>query len=154
MIYEHSQLASAPPGAFLPAGAQGETPAWLSQLRIALTYGARHGRLVRCHRPRRFTEWIQWRKLHDRDARMPPLVDKVAVKTHVAAALGEEWVTPTLFHGAELPERPLWEPAFVVKSRHGSNQCAFVRTGAEDWQAIRAAAARWVRRPYGQLLDE
>ena len=155
MMHDHAQLASSPASRFLPTGpAPGDTPAWLSQLRIALTYGARHGRIVRCHRPRRFTEWIQWRKLHDRDERMPPLVDKLAVKDHVAAELGAEWVTPTLFEGAALPERPLWEPAFVVKSRHGCNQSAFVRTGAEDWDAIRSAARRWVRQPYGEWLDE
>jgi len=85
---------------------------------------------------------------------MPPLADKLAVKAHVAAELGHRWVTPTLYHGRALPSLPLWEPPFAVKSRHGSNQRAFVRTGNEDWTAIRAAAKRWVRGPYGMLLDE
>lgn len=138
-----------------PADGRGDAaPALLAQLRIFLAYALRHRRLVRCHRPVRFTDWIQWRKLYDRDPRLPPLADKLAVKAHVAALLGHEWVTPTLYHGRTLPEHPLWAPPFAVKSRHGSNQRAFVRTGDENWAAIRAAARRWVRGPYGILLDE
>lgn len=125
-------------------------PRW----RIALTYGWRHGRRVHPHRPQRFTDWIQWRKLYDRDPRMSGLADKVAVKAHVAETLGPEWVTPTLWHGSDLPAHAPWAPPFVVKSRHGSNQCAFVRTGREDWGAIRSEARRWMRAPYGALLDE
>lgn len=125
-----------------------------ARVRIALTYGWRHRRFVHPHRPRRFTDWIQWRKLYDRDPRMPAFADKVAVKRHVAETLGEEWVTPTLFEANHLPETAAWAAPFVVKSRHGCNQRAFVRTGDEDWGAIRAAAQRWVRGPYGQLLDE
>lgn len=129
-------------------------PELTARLRVALTYGWRHRRLVRLRRPERFTDWIQWRKLYDRDGRMPPLADKLEVKRHVAATLGPEWVTPTLYHGRDLPEQASWRPPFVVKSRHGSNQCAFVRTGGEDWAGIRAAARRWMRGPYGLLLDE
>src|SRR6218665_1675591 len=129
-------------------------PAPLAQLRIALLYALRHRRLVHCHRPVRFTDWVQWRKLYDRDPRMAPLADKVAVKAHVGGVLGHEWVTPTLWHGRRPPELPAWAPPFVVKSRHGSNQRAFVRTGEEDWAAIRAAARKWVRGPYGVPLDE
>lgn len=129
-------------------------PARAARLRIALAYGWRHRRLVRLDPPERFTDWIQWRKLYDRDQRMPPLADKYEVKRHVAETLGREWVTPTLFHGRYLPEVPPWPLPFVVKSRHGSNQCAFVRTGSEDWAANRAAARRWMRAPYGLLLDE
>ena len=60
-----------------------------ARVRIALTYGLRHRRFVHPHRPRRFTDWIQWRKLYDRDPRMPAFADKVAVKRHVADTLGE-----------------------------------------------------------------
>ena len=137
-----------------PGRRDGATPGLLPQLRIALAYFARHRRLVHCHRPERFTDWIQWRKLYDRDARMPPLADKVAVKAHVATVLGPEWVTPTLYHGRSLPLQPQWTPPFVVKARHGCNQSAFVRTGDEDWAEIRAAAGRWMDAPYGALLDE
>ena len=56
-------------------------------------------------------------------------------------------------HGRGLPrDHRLADPSSSI--RHGSNQSAFVRTGREDWAAIRAAARQWLRRSYGVLLDE
>lgn len=127
---------------------------WLARLRIRITYAARHGRLPDLDTAPRFTEMVQRRKLLDHDPRQPHLQDKVAVKRWVADRLGEQWVTPTLWQGTSLPETPTWPIPFVVKSRHGCNQRAFVRTGREDWPTIRAAAARWVGRRYGGWLDE
>ena len=126
----------------------------LAKMRISLAYAWRHKRQVQLNTPRRFTDWIQWRKLYDRDPRMPLLADKLSVKDHVAEQLGADWVTPTLFHGAQLPANPSWKPPFVIKARHGCNQNIFVRQSGENWQAIRTATARWMRRPYGILLDE
>ena len=72
----------------------------------------------------------------------------------VAATLGPEWVTPTLWQGTSLPLRPEWPAPFVVKSRHGSNQRAFVRAGDDNWEDIRRNAARWMKSTYGVWLDE
>ena len=80
--------------------------------------------------------------------------DKVAVKAHVADVLGADWVTPTIWHGTTLPDRPNWTDPFVVKSRHGSNQTIFVRDENFDWAALCARAAKWGRQAYGQWLDE
>lgn len=126
----------------------------LPRLRIGLTYLWRHRRWPALRQPRLFTEFVQHRKLHDRDPRLPLLADKLAAKAFVAARLGEEWVIPTLWHGAELPAHPPWPTPFVVKSRHGCNQTRFRLTGREDWPHIRRAARRWMRRSYGTWLDE
>lgn len=123
-------------------------------LRIRLTYLWRHRRLPALAEPRLFNELVQHRKLRGRDARLPILADKVRVKDFVADRIGPEWVIPTLWHGAVLPAHPPWPRPFVVKSRHGCNQNAFVRTGEEDWRAIRRQAARWVSKTYGFWLDE
>ena len=130
----------------------GDSP-W-SPFRVGLTYAWRHRRLGDFDAPTRFTELMQQRKLTDRDPRFAPLSDKVAAKLQVAARIGAEWVIPTLWHGTTLPARPPWPRPFVVKSRHGCNQRAFVRTGGEDWEAIRRKALLWVRRTYGGWLDE
>ncbi len=146
---------SSPEGAgFAPvAGRPAGRGAAMARARIRLTYLWRHGRLPDLSDPRRFTELVQTRKLNDRDPRMPPAVDKVHAKRIAAERLGDEWVIPTLWRGVVLPEAMAWEPAFVVKSRHRCNQRAFVRTGEEDWAAIRRRAARRMRRPYGGWLD-
>lgn len=123
-------------------------------LRVHLTYLWRHRRVLRLRNPTRFTELVQCRKLYDRDARLPLLIDKLKAKRFVVERLGADWVTPTLWSGTVLPELPCWPVSFVVKSRHGCNHRHFVRTGSEDWCAIRQAAARWMRRDYGFWLDE
>lgn len=85
---------------------------------------------------------------------MVRLTDKVAVKYWAAEQLGADWVTPTLWQGTDLPAAPDWPLPFVVKASHGCRQHAFVRTGEEDWKAIRRSARRWTRKPYGRWLDE
>jgi hypothetical protein len=129
-------------------------PSRHAKLRIALCYLARHQRLISFDNPKTFTELVQRRKLIGRDQRMGMLADKVAVKAFVAATLGAEWVTPTLWHGIDLPETPDWPLPFVVKSRHGCNQNAFFRDSVVDWPKLRLRARRWMKQSYGKLLDE
>jgi hypothetical protein len=127
----------------------------LAPARIRLTYLWRHHRLPDLSDPRTFTELVQHRKLNDRDARLPMLADKVRAKAIVADRLGPEWVIPTLWHGTSLPDLPTWSTPFVVKSRHGCNQIAFVRDpDTFDWSALRNRSDRWMRADYGSWLDE
>ncbi|AYJ85935.1 polysaccharide biosynthesis protein [Sphingomonas paeninsulae] len=124
-------------------------------VRIGLTYLWRHRRLPDFITPQTFTELVQHRKLHDRDARLPLLADKVRAKAVVADRIGSEWIIPTLWHGTTLPERPDWPLPFVVKSRHGCNQISFVRDWrTTDWNALTARSRRWMRADYGFWLDE
>jgi len=125
--------------------------AWI---RVHLTYWWRHWRRLSIDRPRRFTEFVQRRKLVDRDPRIPQMIDKVAVKPFVAAMLGTVWVTPTLWSGEILPDQIPFPGPFVVKSRHGCNQYRIVRDASDDWNAVRSAAAAWMQRSYGLWLDE
>ena len=122
--------------------------------RVGFTYAWRHGRLPALANPARFTEFVQQRKLVDRDPRLSALADKVAVKPLVAAQLGDAWVTPTLWHGDRLPDRPRWPTPFVVKARHGCRQTVFVRDSGQDWQAAMRASRRWMQHDYGGWLDE
>lgn len=126
----------------------------LARLRIAMTYFWRHHRLPDLEDPRRFTEFVQRRKLIDRDPRMPVCSDKVAAKAYVADRLGREWTTPTLWQGDVLPKIPSWPLPLVVKSRHGCNQRAFVRSLRDDWEAVRRRSKAWMAQPYGLWLDE
>ena len=137
----------------LPAVATARPPK-LAPLRIHITHLWRHHRVCNLARPARFNELVQYRKLHDRNLLLPTLADKLAVKPYVADRLGPEWLIPTLWHGTELPETPPWQRAFVVKSRHGCNQTAFIRSAADDWAAVRRRSRRWMQRDYGFWLDE
>jgi len=123
-------------------------------LRLHLTYLWRHRRPLSLRDPQLFTELVQYRKLVDRDPRIPLWIDKLTAKQMVAETLGQDWVTPTLWSGNSLPEQPPCASPFVVKSRHGCRQMRVVRSRADDWDEIRRAAASWTRRSYGRWLDE
>lgn len=126
----------------------------LARLRVSICYLVRHQKLLKLNSPKTFNELVQRRKLENRDVRMVALADKVAVKEYVAALLGSDWIIPTYWSGQELPAAPPCAAPFVVKARHGCNQSIYVRDETADWPAIGARAATWMRKPYGQLLDE
>ncbi len=104
----------------------------------------------------RFTEMVQRRKLFDRDDRHTALMDKLAAKRAVANVLGPEWITPSIWQGFVLPERPINPMPIIVKARHGCNQYEALRgePSLPRWSALRERAVQWMKRPYGTWLDE
>ena len=85
-------------------------------------YQIRMGRELNLKDPVLYTEKLQWLKLYDHRPEYATMVDKYAVKEHVAQKIGSEYVVPLLgvwdrvedidFDG--LPER------FVLKTTHDS----------------------------------
>ncbi|MBQ4361846.1 MAG: glycosyl transferase [Lachnospiraceae bacterium] len=102
--------------------------------------------------PETFTEKLQWLKLHDRDALHTTLVDKAAVKDHVAGIIGAEHVIPTLGVydvSAEvdfdaLPDR------FVLKCTHNSGlgMCICTDKSALDAEETRSKLGRGLAENY------
>ncbi|MEO7411363.1 MAG: ATP-grasp fold amidoligase family protein [Sphingomicrobium sp.] len=121
--------------------------------RVGLVYSWRHGRWPQLDSPRRFTEWVQWRKLSDRRHGLALLTDKAHAKTVAEARLAPELLIPTLWLGAQLPEIAPWPMPFIVKANHGCGQFTVVRNVA-DYARARAIAPRWLARTYGGWLDE
>lgn len=128
-------------------------PAAWARARVSLAYAWRHGRVADIDNPQLFTEWVQWRKLHDRDHGLAMLTDKLFAKAMAADRIGPEHVIPTLWSGHALPRRAPWPMPFIVKANHGCNQFVVVRK-ASDWQAALRLAPAWLREPYGRWLDE
>ena len=125
----------------------------LRRARVAIIYWWRHGRWPNLDRPTLFTEWVQWRKLHDRSLMRAQLTDKMQSKALVAERVGSDLAVPTLWHGTELPAEPPAPYPLVVKSNHGCNQVRIVRSRA-DWDEVRRIAPRWLESAYGSWLDE
>ena len=136
------------------AGKGAETGGALARLRIRLSYAWRHRLLPNLDTPRRFTEWVQWRKLNERCPALASLTDKCAAKALVAARLGPQWVVPSLWQGDAAPDVPPWPTPFVIKASHGCNQFAIVHDVARDWPAALARSRQWTRQTYGAWLDE
>lgn len=127
-------------------------PPW-ARWRVALFYRWRHGRWPELETPRRFTEWVQWRKLSDRRHDLALLTDKAHAKTQAEARIGIDHVIPTLYLGTVLPAEAPWPYPFIVKANHGCGQFVVVRTKA-DYARAKFAAPRWLTGVYGRPLDE
>jgi hypothetical protein len=121
--------------------------------RVGLIYWWRHGFWPELAEPRKFTEWVQWRKLHDRDPARSMMTDKSRSKRRAAALLGSQAVVPSLWEGADLPADAPWPMPFVVKANHGCGQWIVVR-GPADYPRARALSRKWLKRHYGAWLDE
>ena len=124
-----------------------------SRARVAATFLWRHGQLPRLAHPRSYNEWVQWRKLNDRDPALAALTDKLHAKSLVAKLVGPAIVIPTLWQGERLPPVAPWPMPFVVKANHGCGQFVVVRSAA-DWRRAQRIAPRWLKAAYGQWLDE
>lgn len=122
-------------------------------MRVAIIYRWRHGRWPDLDGPTRFTEWVQWRKLNDRRHRLAMLTDKAHAKAIAEARIGTDRSIPTLWLGAQLPDVAPWPMPFIVKANHGCGQFVVVRNDA-DYATAKAAAPRWLKRAYGEWLDE
>lgn len=70
--------------------------------------------------PNKFSEKIQWLKLHDHNPLYTTLVDKLAVKEFVRERLGDEYVIPVIAEW-DTPEQIKWAKLpnqFVIKTNH------------------------------------
>lgn len=80
------------------------------------------GRRINLDNPHTFNEKLQWLKLYNRIPDYTRLVDKYEVKKHVAALIGEQYVTPTLavYEHAEDINFDALPNQFVLKTTHDS----------------------------------
>lgn len=91
-------------------------------LYISLKYFYHFKKLPNLKNPKRYTEKIQWLKLHDRKQEYTKMVDKYLVKDYVASIIGEEYIIPTLgvWENAEDIEFDKLPNKFVLKWNHDS----------------------------------
>ena len=122
-------------------------------VRVSVAYWWRHGRWPDLDQPRQFTEWVQWRKLNDRNETLAQLTDKSVAKRAAADLLDPSFLIPTVWRGRQLPELPPAPLPLIVKANHGCDQFLVIET-LEDWARARRIAPRWLRSSYGKWLDE
>ena len=124
--------------------------------RVRAAYVSAHSRAPRLMSPRRFTEKIQWRKLFDMNPVHAILCDKLAVRSYIAARIGDRFLVPLLWSGPPdaIPFKQLSAP-FVLKSNHASGHYRMI-SGAEDvdGDALRLQATGWIAFRHGVAQDE
>lgn len=115
---------------------------WLpARIAIEDTYFEAFGRRPELRSPRRYSEKLQWQKLHDHNPLYHVLADKAEVKNYVAGKIGQEYLIPTL--GVwDSPEKIDWDALpsrFVLKCTHDSgstiicdDKSSFDRKAASD----------------------
>lgn len=103
--------------------------------------------------PRRFSEELWSRMLHDRNPQLTLLCDKLRVRDYVAKKSGANCLVPLLWSGedpkqipfATLPER------YVIKTTHGCANNIFVREKARvDEVGIRLQLNQWLNFNYAE----
>lgn len=92
------------------------------KLFIKCQYRCNLGKKLDLKNPQTYNEKLQWFKLYDRNPLYTTLVDKYAVKYHVAKIIGEEHIIPTLgvyskFDKIDFDKLP---DKFVLKCTHSS----------------------------------
>ena len=127
--------------------------------RVTLEYLLVHRRWPNLENPQTLNEKVTWRKLYDRDPRMPDLVDKVKAKEIVARKFGKGLVIPTLrvYDTAEELDfnvPPLSQPPYVLKTNHGSTFNIFIKDRSFDPKAIREKLAAFLKVNYGEFKLE
>lgn len=62
---------------------------------LRVQYRIKHGRSLNLKKPKRFTEKLQWLKIHNRKEIYHQMVDKARAKEYVANIIGSEYIIPT-----------------------------------------------------------
>lgn len=135
-------------------------------LAVRLEYWIAHGYWPNLKQPRKFNEWLAWRKINWSDERYIVLSDKITMKDYVCSSLGAEWVIPTLWVGSDSRMMPTIEYPYILKPNNSSGKSIIVRRDAEAECAFQESqkwarqwnrsgvTERWYRRITYKLLVE
>lgn len=96
---------------------------------LQLFYFATTRKFINFKNPKGFCEKIQWLKVNDRRPEYSQLVDKLAVRDHIAEVLGEEYLFPLLgkwesFDDIDFDSLP---EQFVMKCNHDSGSTKVIK---------------------------
>lgn len=102
---------------------------WPDALWLKMLYRSRLHRKLNLKNPQRFTEKLNWLKLHDRNPLYTKLVDKYEVKQYIKERFGEQMVIPILgvwnhFDDIDFNTLP---DQFVLKCTHDSGRFCICR---------------------------
>lgn len=90
---------------------------------VSLVWYLMYGTCLNLKKPKTFSEKLQWLKIKDHNRLYTRLVDKIEVRSYVAAKIGARYLIPVLWQGINPEEIPYSElpNRFVIKCTHGSH---------------------------------
>lgn len=124
---------------------------WDDARYLKLLYRLRMGERLNLDNPQKFSQKLQWLKLHDRDPIYTTMVDKGNVKQWVADKIGQDYVVPNLgvwdsFAQIDFNKLP---DQFVLKCTHDSGGLVICEDRSTlDIEAARAKIERSMARNY------
>lgn len=92
------------------------------KLYLKVIYRLQMGYWMDFKNPKTFQEKLQWLKINNRNEQYSKMVDKFAVKEHVAELIGEEHIIPTLavYNDVKEIDFDVLPDQFVLKTTHDS----------------------------------
>lgn len=124
------------------------------KLYLQMFYFATTGKFINFKNPKGFNEKLQWLKVNDKHPEYTTLVDKLAVREHIAEVWGEEHLFPLLGSWASfddidfdsLPEQ------FVLKCNHDSGSTKVIRNKSalttEEKEEMRAFFTKRLKKDF------
>jgi TupA-like ATPgrasp len=123
---------------------------------VVIDHFRNHGKLPDLQHPATFSEKIAYRKLYDRDPRIPSLVDKITAKEKMASRFGTDFIIPTLAtfdREAEIDFAVLPYPC-VVKPNRASGFNVFLGERPEKERKVRRRLGRLLRYRHERASEE
>lgn len=124
------------------------------KLYLQIFYFSTTGKFINFKDPKGFNEKLQWLKVNDKHSEYTTLVDKLAVREHIAEVWGEEHLFPLLgswesFEDIDFDALP---DQFVLKCNHDSGSTKVIRDKLaltkEDFDEMRARFSKRLKRDF------
>lgn len=126
---------------------------------LKTTFLKKHGYPLNLDQPRTFCEWVNFKKVRDRNPLIPITSDKFQVRQYIRQKLGrqygDELLIPLLHvskSGTDIPFDKLGQE-FFLKANHCSGANLHVKPGA-DPRFLKSTCEKWLNSSYGQSLHE
>ncbi len=124
------------------------------KLYLRIFYFSTTGKLINFKTPKGFNEKLQWLKVNDRRPEYTKLVDKLAVREHIANVLGEEYLFPLLgkWESFEEIDFNTLPEQFVLKCNHDSGSTKVIKSKSSltqsDFEEMRAFYTKRLSRDF------
>ena len=121
---------------------------------LQIFYLATIGKLINFKNPKGFNEKLQWLKVNNRKSEYTQLVDKLAVREHIAEVLGEEYLFPLLgawknFEDIDFETLP---EQFVLKCNHDSGSTKVISSKSnltkEDFEMMKKSFSKRLKHDF------